>query len=411
MAYINDNFLKLKAGFLFRELARRVGDFQKGHSGDPIIPMGIGDVTEPLVPAVVDAFHRGVEEMAHRETFHGYGPPQGHDFLTNTIIERVYAPLGVDMAASEIFISDGSKCDCANILDIFSRTNKVAVCEPAYPVYIDVAVMAGCTTDADVSGKYGGLVYLPCTEETNFTPNIPSEKIDLIYICYPNNPTGTVATKKQLQAWVDYARANEAIILFDAAYEAFITQPNIPHSIYEINGAQECAIEFRSFSKTAGFTGVRCGFSVVPEALKAVDAKGNGYGLNQLWNRRQSTKFNSVSYPVQRAAAAVYSNEGWPQVKKVIAFYLENARIIREGLMDAGFKVYGGVDSPFVWIKAPEDMSSWEFFDALLSQCQVVGTPGSGFGPSGEGFLRLSAFGKRSHVEEAVARIGKALSA
>jgi LL-diaminopimelate aminotransferase len=407
MAFVNENYLKLNAGYLFPEIAGRVRSFIEGHPEALIIPMGIGDVTEPLVPAVVAAFRQGVEDMANRDTFHGYGPPQGYDFLIDAIIQKVYTPLGVEITPSEIFISDGSKCDCANILDIFGVNNKVAICEPAYPVYIDVTVMAGFTADADASGRYGDLVYLPCTEENGFTPNIPEEKVDLIYICYPNNPTGTVATQEQLQVWVDYAQANDAIILFYAAYEAFITQTEIPHSIYEVEGAKECAIEFRSFSKTAGFTGVRCGFTVVPEALMAVDSAKNRCSLNKLWNRRQSTKFNSVSYPVQRAAAAVYSKEGWSQVKEVLAYYLENARIIREGLKFAGFKVYGGINSPFVWIKVPEGMTSWDFFDRLLAQCQVVGTPGSGFGPSGEGFIRLSAFGNRGDVEEAVMRIRK----
>jgi len=406
MALANENYFKLNAGYLFPELARRANAYVKNHPDDRVIHLGIGDVTEPLVPAVIQAFKKAVEEMAHQETFRGYGPAYGYDFLIDTIIQKVYSPLNVELMSSEIFISDGSKCDCSNILDIFGPGNTVAICEPAYPVYIDGTVMAGYAEKADDQGRYKGLVYLSCTEENGFTPRLSENNIDIIYICYPNNPTGTVATREQLQGWVDYALANDAIILFDAAYEAFITQPGIPHSIYEVPGAKECAIEFRSFSKTAGFTGVRCGFTVVPEALTAERSTGERCSVNTLWSRRQSTKFNSVSYPVQRAAAAVYSDEGWKQVKGVLAYYLENTRIIRQGLEAAGFSVYGGVNSPFVWFKVPDGMTSWDFFDMLLEKCQLVGTPGRGFGPSGEGFLRLSAFAKRSDLQEAMMRIG-----
>jgi len=405
MTRINDNYLKLKAGYLFPEIGRRVKAYAAANPQAKIIRLGIGDVTQPLVPAVVEAFKKGVDDMAKAETFHGYGPEQGYEWLIDTIIEKSYKPLGVELKTSEIFISDGSKCDSANILDIFDLGNKVAICDPVYPVYNDTNVMVGRSGEANDRGYYEGIVYMPCTAENNFTPAFPEEKVDLIYLCYPNNPTGTVATREQLRSWVDFARKREAIILFDAAYEAFITEAGIPHSIYEIEGADECAIEFRSFSKTAGFTGVRCGLTVVPEKLTAKNAKGEDIALNRLWNRRQCTKFNGVSYPVQRAAAAVYSEEGWAQVQGVIAFYMENARIIREGLQQAGITCYGGVNAPYIWLKTPGGLGSWDFFDRLLDECHVVGTPGSGFGPSGEGYFRLSAFGGRANVEEAVARI------
>jgi len=405
MAKVNDNYLKLKAGYLFPEIGRRVKAFQDGHPDAKIIRLGIGDVTRPLVPAVVKAFHQGVEDLATGATFHGYGPEQGYGWLSQVIIEKAYKPLGVDLQVGEVFISDGSKCDTANILDIFSLDNKVAICDPVYPVYNDTNVMVGRSGEADIRGYYQGLVYLPCVAENNFTPAYPTEPVDLIYLCYPNNPTGTVATRKQLAGWVDYALTHDAVIFFDAAYEAFITEPGIPHSIYEIPGAKKCAIEFRSFSKTAGFTGVRCGLTVIPEELTARAASGERVALNKLWNRRQSTKFNGVSYPVQRAAAAVYSDEGWKQVMEVIDFYMENARIIREGLNEAGITCFGGVNAPYIWLKTPENMASWDFFDKLLGECHVVGTPGSGFGPSGEGYFRLSAFGGRENVQEALRRI------
>ncbi len=405
MARINDNYLKLQAGYLFPEISRRVKTFTDANPGAKVIRLGIGDVTRPLVPAVLKAFHEGVDDLAKGESFHGYGPEQGYDWLCDVIIEKSYQPLGVELKTSEIFISDGSKCDSANILDIFDLGNKVAIGDPVYPVYNDTNVMVGRSGQANEKGYYEGLVYMPCTEENGFTPDFPSEKVDVIYLCFPNNPTGTVATKEQLKAWVDYAIANDAVILFDAAYEAFITEPGIPHSIYEIEGAKKCAIEFRSFSKTAGFTGVRCGLTVVPEELLGTTASGEKYSFNKLWNRRQCTKFNGVSYPVQKAAAAVYSDEGWAQVKEIIDYYMENARIIREGLTAAGIECFGGVNAPYIWLKTPEGMSSWDFFDKLLNECFVVGTPGSGFGPSGEGYFRLSAFGERANVETAVSRI------
>ncbi len=405
MARINDNYLKLQAGYLFPEISRRISEFTQAHPEASVIRLGIGDVTKPLTPAVLKAFHQGVDEMADAATFHGYGPEQGYDWLAQVIVDKAYKPLGVDLKTSEIFISDGSKCDSGNILDIFDLGNKVAIGDPVYPVYNDTNVMAGRSGQIDARGYYEGLVYMPCTEENGFNPDFPAEKVDLIYLCFPNNPTGTVASKEQLQAWVDYAIANNSVILFDAAYEAFITEADIPHSIYELEGAKQCAIEFRSFSKTAGFTGVRCGLTVVPEALMGTTEKGEKYSINKLWNRRQSTKFNGVSYPVQKAAAAVYSDEGWVQTKEVIDFYMENARIIREGLTAAGIQCFGGVNAPYIWLKTPEGMSSWDFFDKLLNECFVVGTPGSGFGPSGEGYFRLSAFGERENIETAVQRI------
>ncbi|PKN50044.1 MAG: LL-diaminopimelate aminotransferase [Deltaproteobacteria bacterium HGW-Deltaproteobacteria-16] len=405
MTLINENYLKLKAGYLFPEIGRRVKGFTDANPDARVIRLGIGDVTQPLAPAVIKAFHDGVDDLARGASFHGYGPEQGYDWLSTIIIEKSYQPLGVDLLPSEVFISDGSKCDSANILDIFALANTVAICDPVYPVYNDTNVMIGRTGEADEKGYYEGLVYLPCTEANNFTPAIPKEKVDIIYLCYPNNPTGMVATRAELKAWVDYANAQGSIIFFDAAYEAYITEPGIPHSIYEIEGAKTCAIEFRSFSKTAGFTGVRCGLTVVPEQLTATTTSGEKIALNRLWNRRQCTKFNGVSYPVQRAAAAVYSDEGWAQVQETISFYMENARLIREGLSSAGITCYGGVNAPYIWLKTPEGMKSWDFFDKLLNECHVVGTPGSGFGPSGEGYFRLSAFGSRENVQEAIRRI------
>ena len=405
MARINDSYLKLQAGYLFPEIGRRVKAFTDANADAQVIRLGIGDVTLPLAPAVLKAFHEGVDDMAKSETFHGYGPEQGYDWLSQIIIDKAYKPLGVDLKTSEVFISDGSKCDCANILDIFDLGNKVAICDPVYPVYNDTNVMVGRTGQADDKGYYEGIHYMPCTGANNFTPSIPNEKVDVIYLCYPNNPTGAVATKADLKKWVDYALVNDAVILFDAAYEAFITETELPHSIYEVEGARECAIEFRSFSKTAGFTGVRCGLVVVPEELMGTTTEGAKYSFNKLWNRRQTTKFNGVSYPVQKAAAAVYSDEGWAQIKETINYYMENARIIREGLTDAGITCFGGVNAPYIWLETPEGMTSWDFFDKLLNECHVVGTPGSGFGPSGEGYFRLSAFGDRANVETAVQRI------
>lgn len=410
MAKINENYLKLKAGYLFPEIGRRVRAFTEANPQAKVIRLGIGDVTRPLAPAVLKAFHDAVDDLSRVETFAGYGPEQGYDWLINALIEKSYNRLGVSLKPTELFISDGSKCDCANILDIFAMDNVVAIGDPVYPVYNDTNVMIGRTGEADDKGYYKGIVYMPCNESNGFIPALPKEKVDIIYLCFPNNPTGAVASKAELKKWVDYANANEAVIFFDAAYEAFITDPVIPHSIYEIDGAKQCAIEFRSFSKTAGFTGVRCGLVVVPEDVMGTTTNGEKFSFNKLWLRRTTTKFNGASYPVQKAAAAVYSDEGWIQTREIIDYYMENARIILEGLKKSGCTVYGGVNAPYIWLKTPDGMSSWEFFDKLLVECNVVGTPGSGFGPSGEGFFRLSAFGNRENVIEAVERIKNKLN-
>jgi len=404
MARINENYLKLKAGYLFPEIGRRVTAFCQANPEAQVIRLGIGDVTEPLPEAVRQAMHAAVDEMGARASFRGYGPEQGYDFLRDAIAEHDYRARGAHVEADEIFVSDGSKCDTGNILDIFGSDNTVAVTDPVYPVYVDTNVMAGNTGAPDESGRYPGLRYIPVTAENGFVPALPDERVDLIYLCYPNNPTGTVATRETLARWVDYARRNDAIILYDAAYEAYITDPAIPHSIYEIEGARQVAIEFRSFSKTAGFTGTRCAFTVVPKELTGTAAGGARQPIHPLWNRRQTTKFNGVSYVVQRGAAAVYSPEGRQQVRKLIDFYLENARLLREGLAKVGIRVYGGVDAPYVWLATPGGTPSWTFFDQLLQKAHLVGTPGSGFGAAGEGYFRLSAFNSRANVEEAVAR-------
>jgi LL-diaminopimelate aminotransferase len=405
MATINDNYLKLKAGYLFPEIARRVNVFAQANPDAKIIRLGIGDVTEPLPQACRDAMIKAVEDMADRASFKGYGPEQGYAWLRDAIALNDFQARGCDISGDEIFISDGSKCDTGNILDIFGDNNRIAVTDPVYPVYVDTNVMAGHTGVANDQGEFEGLVYIPITAQNNFTATIPTEKVDLIYLCFPNNPTGSVATKEHLKAWVDYAKKHSSIIFFDAAYEAFITDPEIPHSIYEIEGAKECAIEFRSFSKTAGFTGTRCALTVIPKNLTAKAADGSDVELWKLWNRRQSTKFNGVSYIVQRGAEAVYSEAGKAQVKALVSFYLENAKIIREKLSAAGLAVYGGVNAPYVWVNTPNGLSSWDFFDKLLQTCHVVGTPGSGFGAAGEGYFRISAFNSRENVEEAMKRI------
>ena len=405
MATLNDNYLKLKAGYLFPEIARRVNAFAEANPDAKIIRLGIGDVTEPLPQACRNAMVQAVEDMGNRDTFKGYGPEQGYAWLRETIAAHDFQARGCDIDADEIFISDGSKCDTGNILDIFGNDNIIAVTDPVYPVYVDTNVMAGHTGDANEKGEYGGLVYIPITAENNFTAAIPTQKVDLIYLCFPNNPTGATATKEHLTAWVEYAKANGSIILYDAAYEAFISNPNLPRSIYEIPGAKDCAIEFRSFSKTAGFTGTRCAFTVVPKTLTAKAKDGSDVELWKLWNRRQATKFNGVSYIIQRAAEAVYSEAGKAQVKALIQFYMENAQIIQEQLTAAGLSVYGGENAPYVWVKTPQGLSSWDFFDKLLQTCNVVGTPGSGFGAAGEGYFRISAFNSRENVEEAMRRI------
>lgn len=408
MVHLNENFLKLKAGYLFPEIGRRVTEFATSNPNADIIRLGIGDVTEPIPEACRTAIKNAVDELGDRDSFRGYGPEQGYEFLREAIAENDFRSRGVDLKASEIFISDGSKCDSGNILDIFGANNTIAVLDPVYPVYVDTNVMAGHTGEADEDGRYEGLVYLPVTAENNFSPELPSERVDLIYLCYPNNPTGVVASRETLKAWVDYALANNSLILFDAAYAAFITDPEIPHSIFEIEGAKECAIEFRSFSKNAGFTGVRCALTIVPEGLTG-QVGDQQIPIHQLWNRRQSTKFNGVSYPIQRGAEAVYSEAGKQQVSELVAFYLENAKLLREGLEAAGVTVYGGVNAPYVWLKTPGGLSSWDFFDLLLEKAHLVGTPGSGFGAAGEGYFRLSAFNSRENVLAAVDRFAKAI--
>ncbi len=407
MALINENYLKLQAGYLFPEIARRVGEFIAANPDKKVIKMGIGDVTQPLAPSVLKAFHEGVDEMGKGVTFKGYGPEQGYAFLREAIAKNSYQNNGVTIEADDIFISDGSKCDTGNIQEIFGNNNKIGICDPVYPVYADTTVMAGKTGQCQSNGYYDGIIYMPCTEENGFIPELPTETPDLIFLCYPNNPTGTVATKEELKKWVDYALKNNSIILYDAAYEAFITEENIPHSIYEIEGAKKCAIEFRSFSKTAGFTGTRCAFTVIPKELVAYDSESKAHAVRNLWNRRHSTKFNGVSYPVQKAAAAIFTDEGKKEVAEIIAYYLENARIMRESLTEIGYTVYGGVNAPYVWVKTKNNASSWDFFDKVLNEANVVGTPGSGFGPAGEGYFRFSAFADRENVLEAMDRIKK----
>ena len=397
MANINENFLKLEDSYLFSTVAKKVAEFQKNNPDKKIIKLGIGDVTRPIVPAVIDAMHKAVDEMGTQEGFHGYGPEQGYEFLRKAIIENEYKNLGIEL--DEIFVSDGAKCDCGNIVDIFGTDNKVAITDPVYPVYVDTNIM---------SGRKENIVYLPVLEENNFVPELPKEHVDMIYLCFPNNPTGTVISRENLKKFVDYARENKTIILYDAAYEAFIREENIPHSIYEIEGARECAIEFKSYSKTAGFTGLRCGYVVIPKTVKGYAKDGSEIMFNKLWNRRTTTKFNGTSYVIQRAAEAIYSNEGKEQVKANIDYYLDNAKIIKSGLKEAGFTVYGGVNSPYVWLKTPNGMTSWEFFDELLEKANVVGTPGSGFGSCGEGFFRLTAFGTKENSVEAIERIKNA---
>jgi LL-diaminopimelate aminotransferase len=407
MIRINENYLKLKASYLFSDIAKRVGAYTAANPDKPVIRLGIGDVTEPLAPSVLKAFHAGVDEMAVRATFKGYGPEQGYAFLREAIAAHDYAARGCPIAADEIFVSDGSKCDCGNIQEIFATEGlQLAIPDPVYPVYVDTNVMAG-RTGANLDGRYAGITYLDCTPANGYVPAIPAGASDLIYLCFPNNPTGAVATREQLAAWVAYARANRAIILFDSAYEAYIRDPQIPHSIYEIPGADEVAIEFRSFSKTAGFTGTRCAYTVVPKKLVAYDASGAAHPVHALWNRRHTTKFNGVSYPVQKAAAAIYTPEGQAEVKAMTDFYLANAALIRTAITGLGFSCIGGDNAPYIWVNTGTD--SWAFFDKLLNEAQVVCTPGAGFGKCGEGHVRISAFNSRENVEKALARIAAAL--
>lgn len=406
MININENFLNLQDSYLFSTIAKKVAEFSKVNPDKKIIKLGIGDVTRPIVPAVIEAMHKAVDEMAEQNSFKGYGPEQGYEFLREKISENDYKKRGIDIAIDEIFVSDGAKCDCGNIVDIFGIDNKIAITDPVYPVYLDTNVMSGRSGKYDEkTGKYENIVYMPATAENNFIPELPKEKVDIIYLCFPNNPTGTTLPKEELKKWVEYAKENSAIILYDSAYEAFISDENVPHSIYEIEGAKDVAIEFRSFSKTAGFTGVRCAYAVVPKNLYGFTKDGEKVSINKLWNRRQCTKFNGVSYVVQKGAEAVYSKEGQEQIKENISYYMENARIIREGLEKAGFTVFGGKNAPYIWLKVPEGLSSWEFFDKLLTEANVVGTPGVGFGPSGEGYFRLTAFGTKENTIEAMDRI------
>jgi LL-diaminopimelate aminotransferase len=409
VARINDNYQKLRAGYLFPEIGRRVREYSKAHPDAKVIRLGIGDVTEPLVPSIVQAMHDAVDEMARRESFKGYGPEQGYDFLIDAIREHDYRARGVSLDADEIFVSDGSKCDVGNVQEIFAADARVLVTDPVYPVYVDSNVMAGRSGAAGDDGRFAGITYLPATADNGFMPAPPAGvqpgAIDVAYLCSPSNPTGAVATKAQLAAWVAWAREHQTVIVFDAAYEAYIRDPELPRSIYEIEGAKECAIEVRSFSKRAGFTGVRCAFMVVPKALAGVTATGERVSFNALWARRHTTKFNGASFVVQRGAAAVYSPAGLVETRAQIDFYLENARILREGLTAAGFKVYGGVHAPYLWLETPGRQPSWDFFDQLLTRAHLVGTPGAGFGPSGEGYFRLSAYNSRANVEEAVHRV------
>ena len=407
MAKLNNHYLKLKAGYLFPEIARRVNLFTDNNpdGAKQIIRCGIGDVTEPLPLAAREAMKAAIDELGNRETFKGYGPEQGYDFLRSAIARGDYQDNGIKVEDDEIFVSDGSKCDTGNILDIFGNNNKIAITDPVYPVYVDTNVMAGNTGEANESGAYEGSYYMPCNAENGFVPEIPKERVDLIYLCYPNNPTGATATKDQLKEWVDYAKANGSIILYDAAYQAFIKDENVPRSIYEIDGARDCAIEFRSFSKNGGFTGVRCAFTVVPKELMAEDDKGEKRSLHPLWSRRQSTKFNSVSYPVQKAAEALYTEEGKNQVSSLISHYMDNAALLSSACTEIGLSVYGGENAPYVWVACPESVDSWGMFDKMLNEANVVITPGAGFGEAGEGFFRISAFNSKENVETVCERL------
>ena len=402
MIKVNEDYLKLPGSYLFSTISKKVAAFGEANPDKKIIRLGIGDVTQPLCPAVIKALHAAVDEMADAATFKGYAPDLGYAFLRETIVDKVYKLLGADIAADEIFVSDGAKSDCGNIQEIFAKDVKVAVCDPVYPVYVDTNVMAGRTGTYDAATElWSDVLYMPCTADNGFAPELPSEVPDIIYLCFPNNPTGATITKAQLQEWVDYAVRNKSVIIYDAAYEAYISEPDVPHSIYECEGARECAIEIRSFSKNAGFTGVRLGYTVIPKDLKGE----NGESLHALWARRHGTKFNGAPYIVQKAGEAVYSEEGQRETREQIAYYMNNAKVIYEGLKSAGYTVSGGVNAPYIWLKTPDNMTSWEFFDYLLEKANVVGTPGSGFGPSGEGYFRLTAFGSYENTVEAIERI------
>lgn len=422
MAKINDNFLKLAPSYLFSTIAKKVAAYKEANPEAKIIRLGIGDVTQPLAPAVIEAMHKAVEEMAHAETFRGYGPEQGYDFLQKAIIENDFAPRGIELSVDEVFVNDGAKSDTGNIGDILATDNIIGVTDPIYPVYIDSNVMAGRAGEYQ-DGLWSNIVYMPCNGDNDFTPALPPTRKemedgksvnakcpDVVYLCYPNNPTGTVITREELTKWVEYALENDVLIMYDAAYEAYIQDESIPHSIYEIPGAKQVAIEFHSYSKTAGFTGTRCGYTVVPKEVTAKSASGERVALNKVWLRRQCTKFNGTSYITQRAAEAIYSPEGKAQIKATIAYYMENARIMREAFAEMGIKTYGGENAPYIWVKTPQGMTSWEFFDALLEEVNVVGTPGVGFGPAGEGYFRFTAFGQKEDCIEAMARVKAWLS-
>lgn len=406
MAHVNENYLNLQGSYLFATIAHKVADYKKAHPDADIISLGIGDVTLPLAPAIIKAMHKAVDEMGQKETFRGYGPEQGYDFLRQAIIKGDYEPLGITIADDEVFVSDGAKSDVGNIQELFSEDNIIAITDPVYPVYLDSNVMGGRTGKA-VDGIFEKVVYLPCSAENNFSPAFPKEHVDIVYLCCPNNPTGTVLSRKRLSEWIQYCKDNDAILMFDSAYESFISSQDTVHSIYELPDARQVAIEFRSFSKTAGFTGVRCAYTVVPKEVSAKTKDGKRQPLNPLWNRRQCTKFNGVPYITQRAAEAVYTPEGRKQTRENIAYYKENARIIREGLESIGLTVYGGVDAPYIWLQTPKGKTSWDMFDILLEQANIVSTPGSGFGPCGEGYLRLTSFGSRENTIRAVERIKK----
>lgn len=406
MLKANENFLELQDSYLFSTIAKKVAKFQSDNPDKRVIKLGIGDVTRPISPCIISAMHAAIDEMGNSDTFKGYGPESGYEFLKEKISTFDYKKRGIQIDLDEIFISDGAKCDCGNITDIFDVSNRVAITDPVYPVYLDTNVMSGRSGKFNLeTGKYDKIIYLPTNAENNFIPELPSVTPDIIYLCFPNNPTGTSLTKKQLKIWVDYAKKNNSIILFDSAYEAFISDNNIPHSIYEIDGAKDVAIEFRSFSKTAGFTGLRCAYTIVPKNLKTISSSGKEISLNELWNRRHGTKFNGVSYPIQKAAEAVYSDQGQKEIKENISYYMENAKIIKDGLEKIGFTIYGGINAPYIWLKIPNNLSSWEFFDKLLHEAYVVGTPGVGFGPNGEGYFRLTAFGTKENTIEATNRI------
>ncbi len=410
MALINENYLKLPGSYLFAEIGRRVTKFKNENPDANIIRLGIGDVTKPLPKAVIDAMHKAVDEMASEATFRGYGPEQGYEFLIEKIIKNDYASKGINFGVDEVFVSDGAKSDCGNIQEIFGIDNIIAVTDPVYPVYVDSNVMAGRTGELGVDGRWSKITYIPCTAGNNFVPELPKSRPDMIYLCFPNNPTGMTLTKDELKKWVEYAKANKSIILYDSAYEAYIQEKDVPHSIYEVEGAREVAIEFRSFSKTAGFTGTRCAYTIVPKEVVAYTSTGEAVQLNKLWNRRQTTKFNGVPYIIQKGAEAVYSEEGQSQIRALVDYYMTNAKIIREGLKSLGLEVFGGVNAPYIWLKTPNGLDSWGFFDKLLNEANIVGTPGVGFGPSGEGYFRLTAFGNRENTEEAVQRFKTRLS-